>query len=733
MIMGLSVGAARAERIVTPTPPNVVIFYADDFGWGDLRSHNTNPDHFRYTPNLDRLFREGVELRNYMTHAVCSPSRAGLLTGKHYAKVGAGPRTGGTLPNDIRNMAKDFQAAGYKTGAFGKWHNSLPNFPAEGNGARVDYNKQGKWNDLHEEKTLDLTNNIFENHKGWKWGEGVNAYGFDRWVGYYNGGGDLFDRYVNWHHDVDWWHDRNYRGDETGYTTDLITKYAVQFIEDNTTRPFFCYIPQEAVHNPLQLKRSDLQEFCQKLESDLGIQGQWEFISSIVSPKTGRRLGDVAELRCEKGQEFDVTKIDPTQSHYAHLAYAAYVYSLDKSIGTVIDKVEQLGKLEDTVFMFASDNGATSKGINLPFQGGKHSLWEGGVHVPAALWWPGTFDRNTAPYAPGNNIYDGFIGYIDMYPTLMSMTGQSCLGTDLDGLDCWPHLKARTECRPGTLTDPLFWMWLDYGSVRTRQWKLFYSESQKRTELYDMLADIEETHNIASFQPGICATLVQSYREWIRENDHAMSFMTIDKRNIRHPDPAPAGEVLEIRAAQTKPIRNPDRDGVFVRFSNGSDWDQEYDAYVHPGDRVEFDIFVCDDSDIVQGCFYTPGDGWNPFYKSRNGLNQDGVALADLALPKGVWTRQVVGIGNYCPGTVPVNFIALRSRTPGAYHFYLDNLVIRRKDGGIRSVIWQSESDFAPLLYRYKNVNHNTLDRAKAVDGFPFKDIQLRVVTHPGG
>ena len=134
-------GVAIAAQSPTTSTPNVVIFYADDFGWGDIRHHNTDPAHFRYTPNMDRIFAEGIEFKNYMTHCVCSPSRAGLLTGKHYANVGAGPRTGGTLPNDVQNFAKDLRAAGYKTGAFGKWHNGLPNFPAEGNGARLRQKK----------------------------------------------------------------------------------------------------------------------------------------------------------------------------------------------------------------------------------------------------------------------------------------------------------------------------------------------------------------------------------------------------------------------------------------------------------------------------------------------------------------------------------------------------------------------------------------------------------------
>ena len=190
--------------------------------------------------------------------------------------------------------------------------------------------------------------------------------------------------------------------------------------------------------------------------------------------------------------------------------------------------------------------------------------------------------------------------------------------------------------------------------------------------------------------------------------------------------------MVQVIATQTAAIRKPDSGGVFVRFSNGTGWYQEYDAYIHPGDRVEFDIFVCEDSDITRGCFYTPGNGWKPFYQSGNGLNQHGVELVDLELPKGEWTRQVVGIGNYSPGTVPVNLIALRSTAPGDYHYYLDNVVIRKNDGGIRSIIWQSGSDFAPTLYRYRGVNHHNLADAQAVKGFPFSDIRIRAVPAGG-
>lgn len=106
------------------------------------------------------------------------------------------------------------------------------------------------------------------------------------------------------------------------------------------------------------------------------------------------------------------------------------------------------------------------------------------------------------------------------------------------------------------------------------------------------------------------------------------------------------------------------------------------------------------------------------------------MALVELDLQKGVWTRQVVGIGNYCPCTIPVNFISLQSRKTGLYHYYLDNIVIRKNDGGIRSVIWQNQVDFAPILYRYKCANYPSLQKAMEVEGFPFSEIKISTMKY---
>jgi len=222
-------------------PPNMVIILVDDLGQDDI-GRNVVPDSpmrfgripferrqiedrferprlgntdglafgtrgFQHTPHIALLFEQGIVLRQYLTHTLCSPSRAGLLTGRHYTRVGSGPRTGGTLHLDVANIARDLQSNGYATAAFGKWHNSYPNFPAEGNGVVVT----GCNN-------TDPRNEQFENCKGIPWGAGVNAYGFDEWQGFYGGGADYFDRMSGWHNDIDWWTDRSYTPGVTGHT-----------------------------------------------------------------------------------------------------------------------------------------------------------------------------------------------------------------------------------------------------------------------------------------------------------------------------------------------------------------------------------------------------------------------------------------------------------------------------------------------------------------------------------
>ena len=200
---------ARAIR----TRPNIVVILADDQGWGDLSIHgNTNLS----TPSIDSLAREGTRFEHFYVSPVCSPTRAEFLTGRYAARGGVrGVSTGEERLNlDEHTIAETFKAAGYSTGAFGKWHN----------GTQHPYHP--------------------------------NARGFDEYYGFTEG---------HWGQYFDYELDHNgtlVRGE--GYVTDDFTDHALQFIEDNREKPFFAYLPYNTPHSPMQVPDAYWDRFKDK-------------------------------------------------------------------------------------------------------------------------------------------------------------------------------------------------------------------------------------------------------------------------------------------------------------------------------------------------------------------------------------------------------------------------------------------------------------------------------------
>ncbi len=179
--------------------PNIVIILADDQAWGDVSFNgNTNIK----TPNIDSLVRDGVKLDRFFVCPVCSPTRAEFLTGRYYSRCGVhGVSTGQERLNlDEKTLGDAFKAAGYATGAFGKWHN------------------------------------------GSQWPYHPNARGFDEYYGFTSGHwGEYFDPPLE--------HNGEFvRG--KGYIADDLTDHALAFIEQNREKPFLCYIPYNTPHTP---------------------------------------------------------------------------------------------------------------------------------------------------------------------------------------------------------------------------------------------------------------------------------------------------------------------------------------------------------------------------------------------------------------------------------------------------------------------------------------------------
>jgi arylsulfatase B len=201
--------------------PNIVIIVADDLGWKDVGYHGGDI----VTPNLDRLATEGIQLENWHVAPLCSPTRAGLMTGRWPIRYGMGesvitPWRKWGLPTTERTIADLVATAGYeRRGAVGKWHLG------------------------HYRKELLPLNR-----------------GFTSFYGHYNGAFDYFthkrEGERDWHRNLETSHDE-------GYSTDLIGREAAAFIDNSPAdEPFFLYVPFNAPHDPMQAKEEDLKKYA---------------------------------------------------------------------------------------------------------------------------------------------------------------------------------------------------------------------------------------------------------------------------------------------------------------------------------------------------------------------------------------------------------------------------------------------------------------------------------------
>ena len=203
-----------------PAPPNFILIMVDDMGYAGVSCFG-NP-YFK-TPQIDRLAAEGMKLTDFHSSGtVCSPTRAGLLTGRYQQRAGIEavihpvanhPEHRKGLQKRETTFAELLKKAGYATGIIGKWHQGYPHNSA-------DYHPQ--------------------NH------------GFDEFVGYHSGNID-FVSHVGDHNKHDWWQGRN-RTEQEGYATDLINRYSVDFIEQHRDKPFCLYVSHLAIHNPVQVR-----------------------------------------------------------------------------------------------------------------------------------------------------------------------------------------------------------------------------------------------------------------------------------------------------------------------------------------------------------------------------------------------------------------------------------------------------------------------------------------------
>ena len=273
------------------TKPNVVILLADDSGWGD---YSCSGNQQVRTPQIDSLKKDGASLDRFYVCSVCAPTRAEMLTGRYHPRGGVrGVSTGQERLNlDEKTLADVFKSAGYATGAFGKWHN------------------------------------------GSQWPYHPMARGFEEYYGFTSGHwGEYFDPPLDHNGKL-------VRGQ--GFIADDLTSKALEFIDRNKDKPFFCYIPFNTPHSPWAVPDEYWQRTKDRAIAQRGAEGEKE---------------DLAITRCA----------------------LAMMENLDANVGRVLKHLDELKLSENTIVIYFSDNGPNSARWNGGMKGRKGTTDEGGV------------------------------------------------------------------------------------------------------------------------------------------------------------------------------------------------------------------------------------------------------------------------------------------------------------------------------------------------------------------
>ena len=449
-------GRAPGER-----PPNIVLILADDLGWNDLTFQGGGvADGTVPTPAIDSIASDGVSFSNgYAGNGTCAPSRAAIMSGRY------GTRFGFEFTPTPAGMGR---MVGRISGAMDRLRPSLPGDA----GDAVPYERMGM---PASEITIAelLAERGYHNVHIGKWhlgrenGMAAEDQGFHESLlmasGLYLPKDD--PAVVNSKQDFDpidqfLWRALKFAAsfnsgpafEPGGYLTDYYTEEAVKVIEANKDRPFFLYLAHWAPHTPLQATKAD-----------------YDALSHIES--------------------------------HRERVYAAMIRSLDRGVGQVLEALEVNGLADDTIVMFTSDNGGAGyiglPDVNKPFRGWKISLFEGGIHVPYFIRWPGRIAPGTTVAAP--------VHHFDLYATAAAAAG-AALPSDrkIDGVDLVPFARGEAE---GVPHDRLFWRSGASQSALVDGFKMNVSDPPGRAWLFDMNADPNERVDLASERPEKLAEL----------------------------------------------------------------------------------------------------------------------------------------------------------------------------------------------------------------------------------
>jgi len=341
--------------------PNIILIITDDQGYGDLGC--TGNPHVK-TPVLDRFAEENIRFNHFYVSPVCAPTRSSLMTGRYSLRTGIRDtyNGGAIMAASETTIAEMLKEIGYNTGIFGKWHlgDNYPSRPMD----------QG-----FDESVTHLSGGMGQVGDFTTWFEGDSSY-FDP-VLWHNGKPESY----------------------TGYCTDIFADKAIQFIESNKEKPFFCYLAFNAPHTPLQVP-AKYYEMYRDIDPSSGFE-----TDSRPFPKMS-----------EKDKE-DARKV------------YGMVTNIDDNIGKLLNRLDELQLRENTVVIFMTDNGPQQSRYIAGMRGRKGSVYRGGVRVPFFMRYPGVESKDV-------NVTTA---HIDVLPTIAEICGTKLPGQRvIDGKSLFP-------------------------------------------------------------------------------------------------------------------------------------------------------------------------------------------------------------------------------------------------------------------------------------------------------
>lgn len=492
-------GVTDPKPIVNKQKMNIVFFLVDDMGWSDI---GINGSSFYETPNIDNFARQKVNFTNaYAACHVCSPTRASIITGKYPATINLTDWLPGRknfpfqklenvkinqhIPYEEITLPEALKSNGYKTAIIGKWHLGEDS---------LSTTKQGF--DIHIPKYYN---------RGWPSTGYFSPYGMK----------GLED------------------GENGEYLTDRLTNEALNYIDQNKDKPFFLYLSHFGVHDPIQGRPDLVKKYENKLKS-MHYQGKpflLEGNPDSVKALSRNKLDTLLSRKAYAGYGNLPNRTTKIKQFQDNVQFAAMVESVDESFGRVLAKLKELGIEDNTIVIFASDNGGMSamnmgnpkrkiteaqvpksfSTSNLPLRGGKGWMYEGGIRVPLIMSWPKMSKQGTACDVP--------VSSVDFYPTIMEMLGLKVPKKQkVDGVSIAPLLMGKD------IKDrPLYWHFPHYsnhglqspgGAIRYGDYKLLEYFENNSVQLFNLKNDIGEQHDLSKAEPEKVNELRTMLHQW---------------------------------------------------------------------------------------------------------------------------------------------------------------------------------------------------------------------------